>query len=125
MIFNQTNKNQGNVYNLYPRRNPMNREKFGTVAHDEAFLHDFVEAGCKAGDVEKAVNLGLTWAQIIQLIFKYGQVLFQVCSELYGLIKSNNLSAASIQALVQKYGPQVEAMVREILALIGLPVPTV
>ena len=101
----------------------MNREKFGTLGHDEAFLHDFVEAGCKAAEVERAVNLGLTWPQIIQLIFKYGQVLFQVCSDLYTLIKGNNLSAASIQALVQKYGPQVETMIREVLALLGMTVP--
>lgn len=97
--------------------------KFGSHPHDALMRETLMDAGCDSAGVIALVNTGLTWPQILGLGFKYGQTLFQLGTELLSLIQANNLSSASIQMLVSKYGPQVEAMIREILGMIGLKYP--
>ncbi len=102
----------------------MTKEMYGSSPHDAAMRAGFESAGVSAAHFEALRNMGLSIGQIIMLAMKYGKMLFAAGAELYALISSGNLSAASIMALVQTYGPGVEAMIKEILALIGTAYPT-
>jgi len=68
---------------------------------------------------------GLSWIQILTLFWKYGPLVTQIANTVIEALRSEGgLTIGLITRLIQQYGEQVQTMVKEMLALIGVNYPT-
>ena len=104
---------------------PKANAAFGSNPDDAVMHKNLVSANCHAAGLEAMVGAGLSWVDILQLIFNYGPLVTTVANELISALKSTGgLTLGIINQLIARYGPQVKQMIADLLAKLGIALPT-
>lgn len=100
---------------------------FGNSPADQP-CHDAIVGAFPQVDsalVKTAVNAGLPWMVILQLLVTFGPQVFQILNDLLGLFnKPGGLTLFDVGVMIQKYGPGAQSVIAAILAALKKPMPT-
>jgi len=98
---------------------------------DDAAFHTLLSAGpkaaigpCDAAGVMSMATAGLSWLEILQLVWEYGPLITQIATTVINALKSSGgVTLTLIQQLVSQYGKPVEDMIKALLAKLGIVFP--